>query len=80
MVRAINGVDSGQYYYEVEVLASSDNIHYRIGWSTRKADLQAPVGYDIHSYAYRDIDGIFLVNAYVDNLSDASLLSRFKSS
>jgi hypothetical protein len=31
--------------------------HVRIGWSTRYADLQAPVGYNEHSYAIRDIHG-----------------------
>lgn len=31
--------------------------HLRIGWSTRAADLQAPVGYNEHSYAVRDISG-----------------------
>ncbi|KAL3809466.1 hypothetical protein ACHAXA_001868 [Cyclostephanos tholiformis] len=33
------------------------NGHVRIGWSTRNANLQAPVGYDEHSYAIRDILG-----------------------
>lgn len=45
--------------------------HWRLGWSTTSAELQAPgngsccslriiglVGYDKHSYAYRDIDGV----------------------
>jgi hypothetical protein len=31
--------------------------HLRIGWSTRFANLQAPVGYDEHSYAIRDVSG-----------------------
>lgn len=31
--------------------------HARIGWSLRLGDLQAPVGYDKFSYAYRDISG-----------------------
>jgi Set1/Ash2 histone methyltransferase complex subunit ASH2 len=33
------------------------NGHLRIGWSTRLGDLQAPVGYDKHSYAVRDTMG-----------------------
>jgi len=33
------------------------NGHLRIGWSTREGDLQAPVGYNEHSYAIRDIKG-----------------------
>ncbi|TXG73270.1 hypothetical protein EZV62_001849 [Acer yangbiense] len=31
--------------------------HTRLGWSTEKGDLQAPVGYDANSFGYRDIDG-----------------------
>jgi len=34
-----------------------NNGHIRIGWSTRNADLQAPVGYNEHSYGIRDILG-----------------------
>lgn len=29
----------------------------RLGWSTEKGDLQAPVGYDGFSFAYRDKEG-----------------------
>uniref|UniRef100_A0A7N2KKQ0 SPRY domain-containing protein n=1 Tax=Quercus lobata TaxID=97700 RepID=A0A7N2KKQ0_QUELO len=32
-------------------------VHTRLGWSTEKGDLQAPVGYDGNSFGYRDIDG-----------------------
>lgn len=28
--------------------------HIRIGWSTRQGELQAPVGFDQHSFGYRD--------------------------
>lgn len=31
--------------------------HCRLGWSRRTGSLQAPVGYDKYSYAYRDIAG-----------------------
>ncbi len=31
--------------------------HCRLGWSTKKGELQAPVGYDEHSLAYRDLEG-----------------------
>ncbi|RYY72402.1 hypothetical protein EON63_20910 [archaeon] len=58
MVRATHGVHEGSYYWEAEVLPSlGDDAHVRIGWSTREGELQAPVGYDQHSYAYRDIAG-----------------------
>ena len=29
----------------------------RVGWATRAAELQAPVGYDKHGYAFRDREG-----------------------
>jgi hypothetical protein len=31
--------------------------HVRLGWSTRTGDLQAPVGFDQHSYGYGDLTG-----------------------
>jgi hypothetical protein len=43
---------------------SSMNGHLRIGWSTRLADLQAPVGYNTHSYAIRDIMGSRIHNSH----------------
>jgi hypothetical protein len=71
MARATNAVMSGLYYYEVEILESfSENAHVRIGWSTRQGELQAPVGFDKHSFAYRDIDGecsSVMVNALSSN-------------
>ena len=58
MVRATHGVHRGAYYWEAEVLPTSDpNAHVRIGWSTRQGELQGPVGFDEHSYGYRDISG-----------------------
>ncbi|KAG5175653.1 concanavalin A-like lectin/glucanase domain-containing protein, partial [Tribonema minus] len=58
MVRATAGASEGAWYFEVLVLppARADG-HVRIGWSTGAGDLQAPVGYDRHSYAYRDLAG-----------------------
>jgi Set1/Ash2 histone methyltransferase complex subunit ASH2 len=34
------------------------DAHYRIGWSARFGELQAPVGYDKHSFGYRDLNGL----------------------
>lgn len=60
MVRATHGVYLGSYYYEIEILkALEDNAHVRVGWSTRQAELQAPVGYDKWSFGYADVTGIF---------------------
>jgi hypothetical protein len=115
MVRATQGVASGSYYFEVEVLppgaqgrrdltsagagagasvglSSSSAVagtatgtgagngtgpgtgtgagagmagvgrrmpeaHVRVGWSGRLGELQAPVGFDQHSFAYGDVQG-----------------------
>ncbi|XP_071922195.1 uncharacterized protein [Coffea arabica] len=57
MVRATRGVVEGAWYYEIKVVHLGDTGHTRLGWSTDKGDLQAPVGYDGNSFGYRDIDG-----------------------
>ena len=59
MVRATHGVAGGSWYYEVTVCAPQNNEdgHTRIGWSTEAGDVQAPVGYDVNSYSYRDVNG-----------------------
>ncbi|KAF8403772.1 hypothetical protein HHK36_011877 [Tetracentron sinense] len=57
MVRATRGVVEGAWYFEIRVLKLGETGHSRLGWSTEKGDLQAPVGYDSNSFAYRDIDG-----------------------
>lgn len=72
MVRATHGVHRGSYYYEVEILKPSETLienvtktgevlptpHVRLGWSTKFGLLQAPVGFDQHSYGYRDEAGM----------------------
>ncbi|RDX84342.1 Protein TRAUCO, partial [Mucuna pruriens] len=57
MVRATRGVVEGAWYFEIRVVKLGESGHTRLGWSTEKADLQAPVGYDGNSFGYRDIDG-----------------------
>ncbi|KZV39219.1 hypothetical protein F511_29979 [Dorcoceras hygrometricum] len=57
MVRATRGVTEGAWYFEIKVVHLGDTGHTRLGWSTDKGDLQAPVGFDGNSYGYRDIDG-----------------------
>ena len=59
MVRASHCATQGAWYFEVRIdepLHGEDG-HTRIGWSTEMGELQAPVGYDSHSYSYRDIEG-----------------------
>eukprot|EP00891_Asterochloris_glomerata_P008135 jgi/Astpho2/8135/e_gw1.00120.119.1_t len=57
MARATHGTFRGCYYYEVKVTHLGSSGHARVGWATRKGELQAPVGYDAHSFAYRDSEG-----------------------
>lgn len=56
-VRATHGTHEGTWYYEVTVRHLGSTGHARVGWATRKAELQAPVGYDQHGYSYRDLEG-----------------------
>ena len=55
-VRATHGVASGSWYYEIKVNTphNGEDGHTRLGWCTEMGELQAPVGYDHNSYAYRD--------------------------
>ncbi|XP_077248826.1 protein TRAUCO-like [Tasmannia lanceolata] len=57
MVRATRGVMEGVWFFEIKVLKLGETGHSRLGWSTDKGDLQAPVGYDANSFGYRDVDG-----------------------
>lgn len=58
MVRASHGVSNGTWYWECTVLSpETKEGHCRLGWSRRTGSLQAPVGYDKSSFAYRDIAG-----------------------
>lgn len=57
MVRATRGVVEGAWYFEIRIESLGETGHTRLGWSTEKGDLQAPVGYDGNSFGYRDIDG-----------------------
>ncbi|XP_074564160.1 protein TRAUCO-like [Curcuma longa] len=57
MVRATRGVQEGAWYFEIKVVRLGETGHTRLGWTTDKGDLQAPVGYDGNSFGYRDIDG-----------------------
>ena len=47
----------GAWYCEVAVVRLGGTGHVRVGWSSRKAELQAPAGFDVHGYSYRDVAG-----------------------
>mmetsp|Transcript_38544 Transcript_38544/g.53516 ORF Transcript_38544/g.53516 Transcript_38544/m.53516 type:complete len:327 (+) Transcript_38544:142-1122(+) len=55
--RATHAVKAGCWYFEVEVVHLGATGHARVGWCSKRADIQAPVGCDKHGYCYRDIDG-----------------------
>ena len=55
--RATKGAYQGTWYFEVRVDHLGESGHARLGWSTRRGDLQGPVGYDEHSLGYRDLEG-----------------------
>jgi len=79
MARASCGVCGGSWYWEAKIetapnIATQDQVHHvsqslpaphwRLGWATGDAHLQAPVGYDKYSYGYRDIEGRKIHMAY----------------
>ncbi|XP_028081898.1 protein TRAUCO-like isoform X1 [Camellia sinensis] len=70
MVRATRGVVDGAWYFEIKVVNLGETGHTRLGWSTEKGDLQAPVGYDGNSYGYRDIDGTKVHKALREKYGD----------
>mmetsp|Transcript_34989 Transcript_34989/g.77830 ORF Transcript_34989/g.77830 Transcript_34989/m.77830 type:complete len:356 (+) Transcript_34989:227-1294(+) len=55
--RASHGAWTGTWYCEVKVSYLGKSGHVRLGWCTKKAELQAPVGFDQFGYAYRDLEG-----------------------
>ncbi len=56
-VRATHGAYVGTWYCEVLVKHLGKTGHVRLGWCTRKVELQAPVGYDEFGFCYRDLEG-----------------------
>jgi Set1/Ash2 histone methyltransferase complex subunit ASH2 len=56
--RTEHGVKIGSWFCEARVLdPQKPNGHVRLGWMTSAGEIQAPVGYDEHSYGWRDVDG-----------------------
>uniref|UniRef100_A0A1D1Y1I7 Set1/Ash2 histone methyltransferase complex subunit ASH2 n=1 Tax=Anthurium amnicola TaxID=1678845 RepID=A0A1D1Y1I7_9ARAE len=70
MVRATRGVVEGAWYFEIDVVQLGETGHTRLGWTTEKGDLQAPVGYDGNSFGYRDIDGTKIHKALREKYGD----------
>jgi len=57
LCKSTHGVVTGNWYYEVTLPNPSQKSNARIGWSQISGDLQAPCGYDIFSYAWRQRPG-----------------------
>lgn len=57
MVRATHGAHSGTWYYEVRVGVLGGTGAARLGWATRGAGLEGPVGASPYCYAYRSLEG-----------------------
>ncbi|KAJ3301581.1 Set1/Ash2 histone methyltransferase complex subunit ASH2 [Kappamyces sp. JEL0829] len=61
MAKASHGAWEGHWYFEVTLNNSQGNA--RIGWSQISGDLQAPCGYDIFSYSFRNAPGTLFYNS-----------------
>ncbi|KAJ9506523.1 hypothetical protein QJQ45_005018 [Haematococcus lacustris] len=55
--RCSHGVHQGAWYCEAKITRLGKTGHVRLGWCTKKAELQAPVGFDTFGYCYRDLEG-----------------------
>ena len=55
--RATHGASGGCFYFEATVLTLGPSAGVRVGWSTRRAELQAPVGYDGFGFGLRAASG-----------------------
>lgn len=61
-VRATSGVLEGDWYYECEI-KPYEKGHCRLGWATRRSDVETPVGFDAYGFGIRDLTGEFLHRA-----------------
>ena len=80
-VRGSHGVYVGTFYCEVTVQHLGKTGHARLGWCTRKAELQAPVGFDQFGYCYRDLEGSKVHQgcreAYAEGYGEGDVLGLF---
>ncbi|KAJ2076988.1 transcription factor, contains a PHD finger motif, partial [Coemansia sp. S100] len=54
MAKASHGVETGAWYFEVDVLEPvRPEYNLRVGWSQISGELQAPCGFDVFSYSVR---------------------------
>uniref|UniRef100_A0A0N5C7T6 B30.2/SPRY domain-containing protein n=1 Tax=Strongyloides papillosus TaxID=174720 RepID=A0A0N5C7T6_STREA len=57
MAKATHSVSKGKWYYEITFDSQPSGTHIRIGWATKDAVVQAPVGYTQFSYSWRSNHG-----------------------
>ena len=50
-------VTTGTHVCEVVVRRLGETGHARLGFGTKRCELQAPIGFDAFGYGYRDVDG-----------------------
>lgn len=62
MIRATSGVLEGDWYYECRILPCEKG-HCRLGWTTRRSDVETPVGFDAYGFGIRDLTGDFVHRA-----------------
>ena len=60
----VSMVSSGTWYCEYKITGCDLNVkpegggaHVRVGWATSSAELEAPVGFDMHGFGYCNVDG-----------------------
>eukprot|EP00940_MAST-03C_sp_MAST-3C-sp2_P000447 g447.t1 len=69
--RGATGVSAGTWYFEIEVMRPlHPKGHVRLGWTTKYADLEYPVGFAEDSYGVRDVDGSKIALAYRQKYMD----------
>jgi Set1/Ash2 histone methyltransferase complex subunit ASH2 len=56
-VRSTHGAHEGTFYCEATVQHLGSSGHCRLGWSSKRAEINAPVGYDAFGVGYRDLEG-----------------------
>ena len=72
-IRATHGVCEGDWYFEAEVMEArtgSEKRAVRVGWSTRRANVEGPVGRDVHGFGLRDRNGEFVHKARLEEYGE----------
>lgn len=70
-VRATHGCYVGTYYCEATVQHLGSSGHCRLGWSSKRAEINAPVGYDKFGVGYRDLEGCKVLSALRSEYGEA---------